>query len=55
MFILCYIDPGSGSLFLQALIAGFLTLLTFFKYIKSYFINLFKKIKNKDIDDSERL
>ncbi len=51
MFIL-YIDPGSGSLLLQALLAGFLTLFTFSKSIKSYCGVLVRKLKGKDKDES---
>jgi len=35
MFLL-YIDPGSGSLFFQALLSGFLTVIVFFKKIVGY-------------------
>lgn len=36
-----YIDPGSGSLLLQALIAGAISTLLFFKNIKLVVVNLF--------------
>ena len=36
-----YIDPGSGSLLLQALIAGAISTLLFFKNIKLVVINFF--------------
>jgi hypothetical protein len=47
-----YIDPGSGSLLLQALIAGAISILLFFKNIKmvvvSFFAVLIAKFKNKN-------
>ena len=46
--ILIYIDPGSGSMILQAIIAGFLGIAMFFKNIKMYLLQLFKKNKNDD-------
>jgi hypothetical protein len=36
-----YIDPGSGSLVLQALIAGAVSALLFFKNIKMVVVNFF--------------
>ena len=36
-----YIDPGSGSLLLQALIAGAISTLLFFKNIKMVVVNFF--------------
>lgn len=36
-----YIDPGSGSLLLQALIAGIVSTLLFFKNIKMLVVNFF--------------
>ena len=54
MFIL-YIDPGSGSLLLQSLLAGFLTLITFSKSIKLYFGVLIRKLKGKDKNGSNEL
>lgn len=40
-FCFAYLDPGSGSLFIQAAIAGIISFLYFFKskwyYIKSFF------------------
>jgi hypothetical protein len=50
--ILLYIDPGSGSLLLQALIASFLTFITYFKRIKLFFLTFFRKFK-KDISTNE--
>lgn len=51
MFIL-YIDPGSGSLLLQALLAGFLSLITFSKRIKLFFWELVQKMKGEKKDES---
>jgi len=47
-----YIDPGTGSFLVQAIIAGFLGIVFFFKTIKEY-IFTFLGIKSKDqgIDD----
>jgi len=36
MFHLLYIDPGTGSLFYQAILSGVLTLTVFFGRIKNY-------------------
>ncbi len=47
-----YIDPGSGSLVLQALIAGAISTLLFFKNIKMVLVNFFAvliaKFRNKN-------
>ncbi|WP_296686372.1 hypothetical protein [Flavobacterium sp.] len=47
-----YIDPGSGSLLLQALIAGAISTLLFFKNIKmvvmNFFATVFAKFKKKN-------
>lgn len=42
-----YIDPGSGSLLLQALIAGAISALLFFKNIKMVVINFFTALISK--------
>ena len=42
-----YIDPGSGSLLLQALIAGAISVLIFFKNIKMVVMNFFAVILSK--------
>lgn len=42
-----YIDPGSGSLLLQALIAGVISALLFFKNIKMIVMNFFTVIVAK--------
>jgi hypothetical protein len=45
--ILLYIDPGSGSYLIQAIIAGVLGIAFFFKnilaYIKHFFYRIFKR------------
>jgi hypothetical protein len=41
---LLYIDPGAGSLVIQVLIAGAISVLMFFKNIKLVVSNLFNKI-----------
>jgi hypothetical protein len=45
-----YLDPGSGSMILQLLIAGFLgalfTIKTWWREIKAYFSSIFGKKKN---------
>jgi hypothetical protein len=47
-----YIDPGSGSLVLQALVAGVISMLLFFKNIKMIVVNFFAvliaKFKSKN-------
>lgn len=47
-----YIDPGSGSLVIQALIAGAISALLFFKNIKMVVVNFFAvliaKFKSKN-------
>lgn len=47
-----YIDPGAGSLLIQVLIAGAISVLMFFKNIKlvlsSFFSKLLNRIKRKD-------
>lgn len=50
--ILIYIDPGSGSLLIQVLIAGAISFLMFFKNIKlvvsEIITKLFKKKRKND-------
>ena len=43
-----YLDPGSGSLILQALLAGLAAVIAFFKKIKNYVKNLFTKKNAKE-------
>jgi len=33
MFLIAYLDPGSGSLLLQTLVAGFSGLMVFIRYL----------------------
>lgn len=49
MIHLLYLDPGSGSMLLQALIAGFVGVSIFFKNIKTYVLSFFIK-GHKEID-----
>ncbi len=44
--ILFYIDPGTGSLVIQVLIAGAVSVLMFFKNVKLVVSNIFNKIFN---------
>ncbi len=44
-----YIDAGTGSLIIQAVIAGLASVLVFFGSIKTMILNLLKK-KNKNND-----
>jgi hypothetical protein len=50
--VLLYLDPGSGSLLLQALLSGFLTIVIFFKRIVAFFKFKFTKqdLKEDDVD-----
>ena len=50
MFIL-YIDTGSGSLFFQALLSGFFTVLVFFKRIVAFFKFKFGKQKAEQFEE----
>jgi phosphoglycerate-specific signal transduction histidine kinase len=47
-----YLDPGSGSLILQALIAGILGIGMFFKRIKLKILSLFNPQKSDDEPDN---
>jgi len=51
-FILLYLDPGTGSLIVQAIIAGFLALAFYFKLAKNavtdWFLGLFGKKKTAE-------
>ena len=42
--ILLYIDPGAGSLLIQVIVAGALSVLIFFKNLKLVLSNFFGKI-----------
>jgi hypothetical protein len=47
MIVSLYIDPGTGSLLVQALIAGAISILMFFKNIKIYVSCFFQNVANK--------
>ena len=50
--ILLYIDPGTGSILIQVLIAGAVSVLMFFKNVKLVLINFWNKIfKSKKKDE----
>lgn len=51
--MLLYIDPGTGSMLTQAIIAGVLGFIMFFKQLKSKIMNLFKK-PHKNDDESDK-
>lgn len=42
-----YLDPGSGSLIIAALISLLVFVKTFFYKLKLFFLNLFKKFNKK--------
>ena len=48
-----YLDPGSGSLIVQALIAGVVGIVAFFKTIKQKIQYIFYKPKDTNEDSSE--
>lgn len=45
--LLIYIDPGSGSYLIQAIVAAVTGVLFFFKNIRMYFKDLFYRIFRK--------
>lgn len=47
MMYLLYIDPGSGSYLIQAIIAGVLGIAFFFRNIKNYIIAFFTRSNRK--------
>ena len=47
MIVSFYIDPGTGSLLIQALIAGAISTLMFFKNIKMFVYHFFQNIASK--------
>lgn len=51
--MLLYIDPGTGSILSQAIIAGILGFIMFFKHLKFRIINLFNKRSKSDIESNE--
>jgi len=48
-----YIDPGTGSLLFQALLSGFLTIVVFFKRIKTFIKLKFMPKEDKDMHKDE--
>ena len=42
-----YLDPGTGSFLLQAIIAAGITIGIYFKNLKTFLISFFNKIKKK--------
>lgn len=52
--MLAYIDPGTGALLLQTLIAGFLGLMFYFRAVLKKFISmLFRRGQKNDDDDKD--
>ena len=51
--IFLYLDPGSGSMLVQALIAGFLTIGVFFNQIKYTILGFFGKKRSDEEDINE--
>ncbi len=52
--LLNYIDPGSGSMIFQFLLASIIGVLTFFKNIKLFVLSIFRKKREnneKEIND----
>ena len=48
MHHLLYIDPGSGTFLIQAIVAGALSVVFFFKNIKNHIKAFFFRKKKKD-------
>ncbi|HRG25593.1 MAG TPA: hypothetical protein PLL23_14415 [Chitinophagaceae bacterium] len=48
---LLYLDPGSGSYLVQALIGALLGIVMFFKNIKMYLLSLFNRLFKKPKDE----
>jgi hypothetical protein len=44
---LLYIDPGSGSMLIQLIIASFLSVISFSKKAKLFIVSLFRKPSRK--------
>lgn len=53
LFTFLYLDPGSGSLIIQALIAGLLGVSMFFKRIKLGIQSIFSSKKSTDDEADE--
>ena len=49
--VYAYLDPGSGSLIIQILVAGFLGALVTFRVFWQRIIGLFGKAKDSETDD----
>jgi hypothetical protein len=52
--LLLYIDPGSGSYLVQAIIAGVLGTLFYFKNIWRKIKSFFRKTKEEDLPENNR-
>ncbi|MCX6114960.1 MAG: hypothetical protein NTV65_07080 [Proteobacteria bacterium] len=56
-FANAYLDPGTGSILLQVLLAGFLGALlyikTFFRMVKSWFVKPKKEDETKDSEEKK--
>jgi len=50
---MAYIDPGTGSYIVQALIAGMLGILYFFKNIRLYLLSFFSRLFGKGNDEND--
>lgn len=46
-YFLIYIDPGSGSYLIQAIVAAVTTIAFFFKNVRLYFKDLFYRVFRK--------
>jgi len=53
LFVFIYIDPGSGSLLLQVILASFLSILTFSQKVKLFIGFYFRKIfkRGEQVDE----
>ena len=47
-----YIDPGSGSYLIQAILAGLLGILYFFKGIRTWIMSFFARLLGKGTDET---
>ena len=52
-FVLLYLDPGSGSLLLQLLVAGLAGAVVFFKYQGRRLLGLFRRSEPEDGSDGD--
>lgn len=46
-----YIDPGTGSLILQAIVAGGITALVYFRNIRRKILSFFRRAKDTEKND----